>query len=406
MTEINVQTAVPAAGSVAGTIETELDALANDHGLYVCDGRFAPRVDLPRGAEWRALYSRDVRPDYRYAFVVWWSNQAPSLRETTAWVMLNPATGDTDGKPRPILTGCRHRSEPWGYDGLIVLNAFAYRDRDPRVLKAVGEARAVGPANDIVLSRVTSRCGRTVAAWGDGGAGWRRSETVRRILHRPLCLPKTGRTLSLKGQPFYPKGIPLITEPVELPVLAQLAAGAGRAGRCPGPYLAIVISWRRLFCATGPSLPTIPLRRTQSQWPAPRGPASSGVPVDLVTDGLDDRCVLQTSARMVPRRLAAVTRSRRGMTRRATRRSAITTRPIAYILPRPSSAIRRSSPASESWAQQFSTYATAGGRPAPSDLQPGTSPTRQPASRLRGVVLITGGESGPPRRRLRREASA
>jgi hypothetical protein len=209
-----------ASNAPVSTVETEFEALSVDCALSVSDGRFAPRVDLPHGAEWRALYSRDKRPDYRYAFCMWWSKRAPSLPEMAAWVLLNPATGDTDGKPRPILTGCRHRSERWGYNGLIILNLFAYRDRDPNALKVLGEIRAVGPANDVVLSRITGRCGRTIAAWGDGGAGWKRSETVRRILYRPVCLPKTGRALSLKGQPFYPKGIPLVAEPVELPVLA------------------------------------------------------------------------------------------------------------------------------------------------------------------------------------------
>jgi hypothetical protein len=210
----------PAGVASASTIETEFDVLSDDYALSVRAGRFPPRVDLPHGAGWRALYSRDSRPDYRYAFGMWWSPSAPSLHEMAAWVMLNPATGDTDGKPRPILTGCRHRSEQWGCNGLIILNVFAHRDRDPNVLKAFEEKRAVGPANDIVLSRITAGCERTIAAWGDGGAGWKRSETVRRLLHRPLCLPKTGRALSLKGQPYYPKGIPLGAEPTELPVSA------------------------------------------------------------------------------------------------------------------------------------------------------------------------------------------
>jgi len=206
--------------SPARTIESELEALSGDHALSVSSGRFARRVDLPHGAEWRALYSRDTRPDYRYAFGMWWSKHAPSLREMAAWVLLNPATGDTDGNPRPILTGCRHRSERWGYNGLIILNVFAYRDRNPKALKALGEQRATGPDNDIVLSRITAQCALTVAAWGDGGAGWKRAEAVRLILHRPVCLPKTGRILSLKGQPFYPKGIPRVAKPVELPLSA------------------------------------------------------------------------------------------------------------------------------------------------------------------------------------------
>jgi hypothetical protein len=138
---------------------------------------------------------------------MWWGEQtsSPTVDQMAMWVMLNPATGDTDGKPRPILTGCRHRSERWGHHGLMVVNVFAYRARNPTELAALSEQEAVGPHNDLVLSKITRRCGQTIAAWGDGGAGWKRSETVRHVLDEPMCLPKNFRTLSLKGQPFTPR---------------------------------------------------------------------------------------------------------------------------------------------------------------------------------------------------------
>jgi hypothetical protein len=132
-------------------------------------------------------------------------------------VLLNPATGDTDGKPRPILTRCRHQSENWDSTGLIVVNLFAYRAGDPKVLKNLSEACAVGPYNNTVLQAITAVCGRTIAAWGDGGADWERSATIRPYLNNAQCLPKNDKPLSDKGQPYYPKGIKLTAVPVDLP---------------------------------------------------------------------------------------------------------------------------------------------------------------------------------------------
>jgi hypothetical protein len=98
-----------------------------------------------------------------------------------------------------------------------VMNLFAYRARNPKVLKGLDEPRAVGPHNNAVLSQVTSGCGQTIAAWGADGAISQRSTTVREFLTNPRCLPKNGQNVSRNGEPFYPKGIGLKTESIALP---------------------------------------------------------------------------------------------------------------------------------------------------------------------------------------------
>jgi hypothetical protein len=192
------------------------ESLRDERGLDLRRGEF----DTKAGDPWLALYSTEPSaPVHRYAFATWWA--ADTVATAVAWVMLNPATGDTDGKPRPILSRCRNQSTVWGYDGLIIVNLFAFRHRDPKVLLGLDEAIAIGPHNDRVLERVSDDCGQTIAAWGDGGAAWERSRTIRPMLHNAQCLPKNGRSLSLKGQPFYPKGIRLDTHPVALPLLTE-----------------------------------------------------------------------------------------------------------------------------------------------------------------------------------------
>jgi hypothetical protein len=75
----------------------------------------------------RYLYSPDKQ--YRYAFGRWWGDQ--SLATTTAWVGLNPATGDSEGRRRPTLDRCISWSQSWNSTGLIIVNLFAYRTATP-----------------------------------------------------------------------------------------------------------------------------------------------------------------------------------------------------------------------------------------------------------------------------------
>lgn len=71
------------------------------------------RIGLsPTGLPERYPYSKDMT--YRYAFARWWGEQ--HLARAVVWVLLNPATGDTDHKPRPTLERAIVRSMAWGDD--------------------------------------------------------------------------------------------------------------------------------------------------------------------------------------------------------------------------------------------------------------------------------------------------
>ena len=147
----------------------------------------------PDGLEERYLYSRDMV--FRYAFGRWWGDL--DLATTAVWVLLNPATGDTERRPRPTLERCIVRSRAAGSTGLVILNLFAYRDTNPRNLKSAADA--VGPANDEVLRVITAAGKQTIAAWGAHGKLQRRSTHVATLLDSPLCLGTTKR-----GEPRHP----------------------------------------------------------------------------------------------------------------------------------------------------------------------------------------------------------
>jgi hypothetical protein len=84
---------------------------------------------------------------FRYAFGRWWGNV--DLATIAIWVLLNPATGDTEQRHRPTLERCLSRTRAAGHTELVIVNLFAFRDTNPRNLRTAPDA--VGPANDDVL---------------------------------------------------------------------------------------------------------------------------------------------------------------------------------------------------------------------------------------------------------------
>lgn len=191
----------------AGTADL-FAAFASEHNLL-------DRVQTsPDGLPERYLFSNNMA--YRYAFGRWWGPADPSTCDV--WVLLNPATGDTELRRRPTLDRCLARSRADGQTGLIIVNLFAHRDTNPKALMAAADP--VGPANDDAL-RAFSRAGaRTVAAWGSGGSLHDRSTRVAELLDHPLCLGTTR-----PGHPRHPLYVPGDT-----PLVPWTAPDAGATG--------------------------------------------------------------------------------------------------------------------------------------------------------------------------------
>lgn len=175
-------------------------SLADEYELLDIEGVSA------QGWYERYLYSPDKQ--YRYAFGRWWGDQ--SLATTTAWVGLNPATGDSEGRRRPTLDRCITWSQSWHSTGLIIVNLFAYRHTDPKALQHAADP--VGKHNDATLVAMANACEGTVAAWGAHGRLLDRSSTVRSLLDNLDCLGTTKR-----GVPRHPLYVPATAARTALP---------------------------------------------------------------------------------------------------------------------------------------------------------------------------------------------
>jgi hypothetical protein len=113
------------------------------------------------------------------------------------FVGLNPSTADEVDND-PTVTRCINYAQNWGYGGLIMSNLFAWRDTDPRAMKAAQEP--IGPENDTWLARLAAEAGLVVAAWGVDGRHRGRGDQVARLLAGQLHYLK----LTKDGHPSHP----------------------------------------------------------------------------------------------------------------------------------------------------------------------------------------------------------
>ncbi len=126
-------------------------------------------VDMQRGAVFDAT---DV---YRYRLSRAWDPALP----TACFIMLNPSVADAHVDD-PTIRRCIGFARTWGYGALDVVNLFAYRTTEPRVLAEVADP--VGPKNDAHILRALAGSSLVVAAWGCHGSLHGRADEVTTLL--------------------------------------------------------------------------------------------------------------------------------------------------------------------------------------------------------------------------------
>ena len=89
-----------------------------------------------------AVYSECER--YRYSLTRIWDQTG----QRVMFVMLNPSTA-TEVQNDPTVERCERRARALGFGGFRVTNIFAWRDTDPRQMRAAADP--VGPGNDAAI---------------------------------------------------------------------------------------------------------------------------------------------------------------------------------------------------------------------------------------------------------------
>jgi hypothetical protein len=152
-----------------------------------------------------------MSPDgvYRYCLHRRWE-----VGPCVLWVMLNPSTASA-ALDDPTIRKCCGFARAWGYGAIEVVNLFAFRTKDPKILRAHGGDR-VGPENETVIAHALRVTYYTVVAWGQlkpQEVKTGRDVRARLFRERPVhCLG-----INRDGSPRHPLYAPYATQPILYP---------------------------------------------------------------------------------------------------------------------------------------------------------------------------------------------
>lgn len=143
---------------------------------------------------------------YRYSLWRRWNVDAVagvdcSAMEMVAFIGLNPSTA-TEYRDDPTIRRCIRFAKDWGFSGLVMLNAFAYRATDPREMKL--QDFPEGPENMTAIAQICREVGRVCCCWGTHGRHRGQAGAVLDVVGRESrspchCLGKTA-----DGSPKHP----------------------------------------------------------------------------------------------------------------------------------------------------------------------------------------------------------
>lgn len=133
---------------------------------------------------------------YRYSLTRVWDDS----KNTVMFVMLNPSKA-TEVQNDPTVERCERRARALGYGGFRVTNIFAWRETDPKELRATAEP--VGPENDAAIIEGAAWADRIIAGWGTHGEHMGRGPLVESML-RNTGKPLYHLGLSRGGHPRHP----------------------------------------------------------------------------------------------------------------------------------------------------------------------------------------------------------
>lgn len=125
------------------------------------------------------------------------------------FLMLNPSKADEIADD-PTIKRCISFAKQMGYDGLLVLNCYAYRSTDARQLKLVADP--IGPENDNYIKSYASLFPDVICAWGNNAEKHRAASVVKILKEvgaKMWCFKINGT-----GHPKHPLFVSSNQEPI------------------------------------------------------------------------------------------------------------------------------------------------------------------------------------------------
>lgn len=167
-----------------------------------------PTLKVQVGPDSGAQFS----PCRTWRYALWRKWAQPVEPRYCVFIGLNPSTADEVDND-PTVRRCIGYARAWDFDGLYMMNIFAFRATDPQDMRAADDP--VGPQNDAALRLVchSPYTRMVVAAWGVHGAYRERGQAVLALLQdcRLRCLGVTKA-----GHPKHPLYLRKDLQPVIL----------------------------------------------------------------------------------------------------------------------------------------------------------------------------------------------
>lgn len=146
----------------------------------------------------------------RYRLALWrqWDERLP----TVVFCGLNPSTADETKDDNTIRRGIGYARD-WEFGRLVMVNAYGWRDTDPKKMLAADDP--IGPGNISEIVYQATNAALFVAGWGNN-IRERDSFTLRTVLRNAGVTIHVLR-LTGKGQPEHPLYLPRSLRPVTWP---------------------------------------------------------------------------------------------------------------------------------------------------------------------------------------------
>lgn len=148
----------------------------------------------------------------RYRYGLWriWDESQPYC----LFLMLNPSTADHTANDATVER-CQRRAAAMGYGGLHVVNLFAWRSTDPRVLTTLVDP--VGPDNDQAIVAASTAAGIVICGWGKDPAVRGRDRQVLALLRQAGVQPYALQ-FNKNGSPKHPLYVAYAEQPKPYPI--------------------------------------------------------------------------------------------------------------------------------------------------------------------------------------------
>lgn len=132
---------------------------------------------------------------FRFRLVRAWDPALPRL----LFIMLNPSTADA-AQDDATVRRCVGFGRALGYGSIEIVNLFAFRTKNPIVLKQAGWP--VGEGNDAHILEAVMAAGEVICAWGAHARASARAAEVLELIG-DWCTPK-ALALTADGVPKHP----------------------------------------------------------------------------------------------------------------------------------------------------------------------------------------------------------